>query len=75
MRDINEEAPNFVDKKDCRFSVLHKTLDSVFRELRTANVGTTIRNAEPLYCFHFDFQYVTLVRYIYIYIYIYIIYM
>ena len=47
MRDINEEAPNFVDKKDHRFSVLHKTLDSVFRELRTANVGTTIRNAEP----------------------------
>ena len=23
---------------------------------------------QPLYCFHFDFQYVTLVRYIYIYI-------
>ena len=27
---------------------------------------------QPLYCFHFDFRYVTLVRYIYIYIYTYI---
>ena len=27
---------------------------------------------QPLYCFHLDFQSVTLVRYIYIYIYIYI---
>ena len=27
---------------------------------------------QPLYCFHFDFRYVTLVQYIYIYIYIYI---
>ena len=27
---------------------------------------------EPLCCFHFDFRYVSLVRYIYIYIYIYI---
>ena len=47
MCDINSEAPNFVDKKDRRFSVLHKTLDFVFLEFRNTNVGTNIRNAEP----------------------------
>ena len=103
MRDTNPEAPNFLDKKDQRFRVLHKSLDSLFRQLRTENIGTSVRHAEvftksnedklwetgvlgtdspksllnavfrgcrrqPLYCFHFNFRYVTLVRYIYIYI-------
>ena len=37
-------------------------------------LGTLFRGChrQPLYCFYFDFRYVTLVRYVYIYIYIYI---
>ena len=31
--------------------------------------AATENSRQPLYCFHFDFRYVTLVRYIYIYIY------
>ena len=46
MRDTNPEAPNFLDKKDQRFRVLHKSLDSLFRQLRTENIGTSVRHAE-----------------------------
>ena len=46
-REKNPEVPNFLDKQDRRLSALHKSLDSVFRKLRTANVGTNVKHAEP----------------------------
>ena len=46
MRDGNTETPNFLDKKDRRFSVLHKALDSLFRDRRTQNIGTSVKHAE-----------------------------
>ena len=46
MRDSNPDVPNFLDKKDRRFSVLHKSLDKIFRDLRTNNIGTTVKHAE-----------------------------
>ena len=46
-REKNPEVPNFLDKQDRRFSALHKLMDSVFRNLRTANIGTNVKHAEP----------------------------
>ena len=46
MRDTNPEAPNFLDKKDQRYRVLHKSLDSLFRQLITENIRTNLRHAE-----------------------------
>ena len=42
---------------------------SMFRHFFSLFDHYVVRERQPLYCFHFDFQYVTLVRYIYIYIY------
>ena len=47
MRDQNSEAPDFLDKGDLRFKPLHKSLDSLFCDLRTKNIGTSVRHAEP----------------------------
>ena len=46
-----------------------------YLHLLICNVFIVFRGChrQPLYCFHFDFRYVTLDIYIYIYIYIYII--
>ena len=46
MRTANPEALNFLDKRDKRFAALHNSLDSIFRRLRTENVGTIVKHAE-----------------------------
>ena len=59
--------------------VIMKALQNDIRSFKNVmlwaacNVVFRGSHRHPLYCFHFDFRYVTLVRYIYIYIYIYII--
>ena len=46
MRDSSDSAPNFSDKGDRRFQVLHKSLDKLFRDLRTKKIGTSIKHSE-----------------------------
>ena len=46
MREINPECPNFLDKKDSRFKLLHNCLDNYYHQLRTMNIGTDIKHAE-----------------------------
>ena len=38
MRSKNPACPNFMDKKNARFSQLHKTLDSYFHKLQSEGV-------------------------------------
>ena len=47
MRDVNPDSANFLDKRDARFSMLHKSLDSLFRELRTKIIGAIVQHAQP----------------------------
>ena len=42
----NPACPNFMDKKDARFSQLHKTLDSYFHKLHSEGVGRQTKHAE-----------------------------
>ena len=46
MRSKNPACPNFLDKKDARFSQLHKTLDSYFHKLHSEGVGRQTKHAE-----------------------------
>ena len=46
MREINPACPNFLDKKDHRFKLLHNGLDNYYHQLRTMNIGTDIKHAE-----------------------------
>ena len=46
MKDVAPGALNFLDKRDLRFKPLHNSLDSLFRDLRTRNVGTSMQHAE-----------------------------
>ena len=46
MRSLDPSAPNFLDKKDPRFKLLHNSLDSLYHKLRTMNVGTVVKHAE-----------------------------
>ena len=46
MRDTVPGALNFLDKGDQRFKALHNSLDSLFRDLRTKNIGTRVKHAE-----------------------------
>ena len=47
MRDVNPNAVNFLNKQDARFNMFHKSLDCLFRDLRTKNVDTTLQHAQP----------------------------
>ena len=40
MRTINPSCVNFLDKKDFRFTSLHKTLDSLFNRSYSEGIGT-----------------------------------
>ena len=42
----NPACPNFLDKKETRFSQLHKTLDSYFHESHSEGVGRKTKHAE-----------------------------
>ena len=46
MCNKNPACPNFMDKKDARFSQLHKTLDSYFHKLHSEGVGRQTKHAE-----------------------------
>ena len=46
MRDMVPGALNFLNKGDQHFKALHTSLDSLFRDLRTKNIGTQVRHAE-----------------------------
>ena len=48
MRLVNHTAPNFLDKKDPRFKLLHNSLDSLYNKLCTMNIGTVVKHAEVL---------------------------
>ena len=46
MRSINTSVPNFLDKKDPCFKLLHNSLDNLYRKLRTMNIATVVKQAE-----------------------------
>ena len=46
MRSVNFSAPNFLNKKDPRFKLLHSSLDNLYHKLRTMNIGIVVRQAE-----------------------------
>ena len=46
MRDMIPGALNFLEKGDQHFKALHNSLDSLFRDLRTNNIGTSVKHAE-----------------------------
>ncbi len=48
MRSINPGCPNFLDKKDHRFTALHKTLDSLFNKLHADGIGRNLKKNEIL---------------------------
>ena len=48
MRSKNPACPNFLDKKDARFSQHHKTLDSYFHKLHSEGVGRQTKHAEVI---------------------------
>ena len=48
MRTINPSCVNFLDKKDFRFTSLHKTLDSLFNRLHSEGIGRQPQKAEVL---------------------------
>ena len=45
-RGVQEDPPNFLDRKDVRFKKLHGTCDCVFRGLDENGVGTAKKSAE-----------------------------
>ena len=46
MRDTVPGAINFLYKGDQCFKALHNSLDSLFRDLHTKNIGTSVKHAE-----------------------------
>ena len=46
MRSVNPSAPNFLDKKDPRFKLLHNGLDNPYHKLCAMNIGTVVKHAE-----------------------------
>ena len=46
--DNRPTLPNFLDEKDCRFTGLRGTRDTVSRLLRESGVGTLIKHAEVI---------------------------
>lgn len=48
MRSANSESPNFLDKKDPRFKLLHNTLDTLFHNLHSEGIGRQTKHAEVI---------------------------
>ena len=48
MRDINQECPNFLDKKDSRFKALQGAMDAHFHQLHSSGIGREIKHARVL---------------------------
>ena len=46
MKDVAPGALNFLDKRDLHLKPLHNSLDSLFRNLRTRNIGTSVQHTE-----------------------------
>ena len=45
MRAIDADCPNFLDPKDTHFKEMQAIIDSYFRKLREAGVGTEVKHA------------------------------
>ena len=45
---VQDDPPNFLDRKDVRFKKLHGTCDVAFRELHESGVGATKKSAEVI---------------------------
>ena len=48
MRAHNNNAPNFMDKKNTEFQRLHGTLDNYFRKLHQNGIGRKVKHAEVI---------------------------
>ena len=48
MRQLNATCPNFLDKGDKRFKVLHSTLDADFHSLHADGIGIMVKHAEVI---------------------------
>ena len=46
MREVSQDCPNFLDKKDSRFQQLHCTLDAHFHNLHSDGIGRQVQHAE-----------------------------
>ena len=48
MRESNANCLNFLERKNSKFKMLHRTLNSLFRQLHESGVGTKVQHTEVI---------------------------